>query len=277
MTIVTMGDDKYFDTILVSARQAVRLYPQCEFLLYDWGLSSEHLEALKKISCVRIINWRNRMVDVNRFSRDEAIGLSRRIMRKLLGRRLYVRPVSEWRRELALCEKCYCILDASQRTEGAFLFLDADAFLNETIDELVEEGRDVCVTVRPLKEIHAAKARGSRHDINSGVVFFSDNKEKRRLFLIEWIKEMNVLNILESALAEQTALSNLVLRCDQRAFEDGHGHVNVRISGSDINCGILPTEVYNYSPAGGEEDLAGHKIIHLKSGRELTHAIVKQL
>jgi len=266
MNIISMGDAKFFSTVLFSIFQAAKHYPDSTFILYDWGFEPEQKKKLLQFPSVTLINWTDRLVEANRvFRRDK--GIKHFLKAKVLRHPDVRRPLNEWQREFLLDEKCYCILDACIRGEDSFLFLDADAFLVNRIDELISTRNDVMITLRPLHEIEEARKRGSRHDINSGVIFFNKDKIKTLTFIIEWIKEMNILNLQRHPLSEQTALSNLVLRGNIDSYSEGKGDVDIPIGDLIVTCGIVSTDTYNYNSIEDGFDPEKNRILHLKSGR----------
>ena len=187
MNFVTMGDAKYFQTILLSVTQSARYYPERKFFLYDWGFEPSQLEQLMGFLGVEVINWRDRLINADLVFPEQRT--FKAFIKKHILRHPNLRiPQRQWQREFLLDEKCYCMLDAVFRTDASFLFLDGDAFIVNHVDDLADADSDVVVTLRPLEEIEAARKRGSRHDINSGVILFGKNKAKTIAFIIEWIK-----------------------------------------------------------------------------------------
>lgn len=272
MRFVTMGDGKYFRTVLLSIRQSSRFYPGRPFLLYDWGFDGAQLERLRIEPGVEIRHWRDRLVDAGRIVPPRSA--VRTFVRKHLFRDPDLRvPRAQWQKELLLDEKCYCLLDASCRLDGPFLFLDADAFLVNRVDDLHDPQTDVVVTLRPQHEIEAARRRGSVADLNSGVIGFGGDREKTFAFITEWIKEMHILNLRRHLLSEQTALARLILRADPQAFRQPQGRVDLKLGGFNIRCRIVPTAMYNYNEVERGFDPESNRILHLKSGRGFSPAL----
>jgi hypothetical protein len=266
MNFLTMGDARYFPTILLSATQSERHYPGRSLLIYDWGFDDQQRRQLAAMAGVTVIGWRERFISAERAFRERST-LKRLIKRWLLRHPDLRIPVSQWQREFILGEKCYCMIDARSRTDGPLLFLDGDAFLVNRVDGMVDTGHDIVVTVRPREEILAARKRGTRADINSGVVFFNRDKVKTTAFLIEWIKEMNLLNLTRELLSEQTALSNLILRDRDGDVPEPEADVELRISDLTLRCRIVSTKQYNYNSVEAGFDPDTNRILHFKSGR----------
>jgi hypothetical protein len=266
MRFVTMGDAKYFRTVLFSARQSARFYPDRTFLLYDWGFDEDQLSELRALPGVEIRDWRDRLVDADRLFPPRSP--FRRFVRKHLLRDRDLRiPRSQWQRELLLDEKCYCLLDAAADMDGSFLFLDADAFIVNRVDELFAPGSDVVVTLRPQHEIEAARRRGSVGDLNSGVICFNGDRPTMVAFITEWIKEMHILNLRRHLLSEQSALARLILSADPDAFRQPEHRAELKLGGFTIRCRIVQTEHYNYNAVESGFDPEVNRILHLKSGR----------
>lgn len=76
--------------------------------------------------------------------------------------------------------KPYVMLDALDNTNETVVFLDADAFLVKSIDDIETDDYDVGVTY---------KGGERRTYINSGVVFFKQNVNARD-FLYQWIERI---------------------------------------------------------------------------------------
>lgn len=272
MRFVTMGDGKYFRTVMLSLRQSARFYPRRRFLLYDWGFDDAQRERLLAEPGVAIRDWRDRLVEAGRiFPPRSAI---RTFVRKHLLRDPDLRiPRAQWQKELLLDEKCYCLLDAAGRLDGPFLFLDADAFIVNRVDELHDPAVDLVVTLRPQREIEAARRRGSAGDLNSGVIGFGGDREKNLALLTEWIKEMHILNLRRHLLSEQTALARLILKADPAAFRQTENRVDLRVGEHTIRCRIVPTERYNYNAVENGFDPEVNRILHLKGGRGFSAAL----
>ena len=126
--------------------------------------------------------------------------------------------LKEWQIEFLYAEKTYCILDAVTKTDRGVVYLDGDAFIVNTLEEVIDDPCDIAVTLRSLEEVEAAKMRGSIHELNAGVMFFKGSREKNVAFITEWIKEMHILNLKRVGLSEQTALSNLIKKYNKDAF-----------------------------------------------------------
>lgn len=266
MNFVTIGDKKYFHMIDFSLKQIKKYYPDSEIILYDWGFDSGQAEHLEVKYGATVINWQGRIPDAKSLVSFKPT--IKNFCKKYIFRWPDFRINSErWNRELLLDEKCYCLLDASIRASGQFLFLDGDAFIINNIDEIIAAEYDIIVTLRPIQEIKEAKKRGDRHDINSGVIYFGKYRLKTVSFIIEWIKEMQLMNLIKFPLSEQTGLSELILRHDHSAFSEHGKVINIRLSGQDIKCKIVPTDNYNYNSIENGFNPAINRILHLKKGR----------
>lgn len=267
-----MGDTKYFKTVLLSVKQSEQFYMGRRFLIYDWGFEEDQLDTLSSFPGVEIIPWRNRLINADRLFAN-ITPIKKFIKKNLLRQPDYTILKSRWQRELYLNEKCYCILDAAVKINGPFLFLDADAFIVNRIDELINIDCDVIVTLRPLEEIERARRDGVRHEINSGVILFNKNKNKVIAFIIEWIKEMNIESLKREPLSEQTGLSDLILKGDGNAFTKSNNSVEILIGDLTIKCRIVPTINYNYNSVEDGFDPNINRILHLKRGRGFTTVI----
>ena len=60
LNFVIMGDEKFFDSILLSMKQAQIYYPGARLFVYDWGFKREQVVQLtEEIGNVHIIDWKN--------------------------------------------------------------------------------------------------------------------------------------------------------------------------------------------------------------------------
>ncbi len=101
MHFVTMGDAKYFRTVLFSAHQSARFYRDRRFILYDWGFEDDQLKELRSIGGLEIRHWRERLVDVQRIFPPRS--RFKLFVKKHLLRDPDLRiPRPQWQRELLL-------------------------------------------------------------------------------------------------------------------------------------------------------------------------------
>ena len=274
MDFISMGDKNYFDTIELSIDQVNKLYPGSKFVFYDWGLGAEQIARLKKKK-VTIVDWRDRLLNAEVLMPKKDYKYF--IRKYLLMHPDHKRPLKEWQIEFLYAEKTYCILDAVTKTDRGVVYLDGDAFIVNTLEEVIDDPCDIAVTLRSLEEVEAAKMRGSIHELNAGVMFFKGSREKNVAFITEWIKEMHILNLKRVGLSEQTALSNLIKKYNKDAFRTYFQTVNILIGGYQINCKIFPCENYNYNFVENGFDPKINKILHLKSNRGLNKKVLRDI
>ena len=61
LNFMTIGDDRYFHFINLSAKQLMNFYPNCKFFIYDWGFTPPHNEILKSYPISILINWYDKL------------------------------------------------------------------------------------------------------------------------------------------------------------------------------------------------------------------------
>jgi len=94
------------------------------------------------------------------------------------------------------------------RGETHLVWLDADAFLQDRIDEVFTDDYDVGVTERPAREIEMYRENPKVGRINSGVIFFRCSKELFP-FLDEWECRALKYNLEQQALNELASENSL--------------------------------------------------------------------
>jgi len=160
--------------------------------------------------------------------------------------------------------KCFCF--ASDYFDGAFLFLDADAVLINTVPELFEMEVDLAVTLRRENEINYEM--GNCTVLNSGVLFFGSCRESRKTFLNLWLKKAYET---KESIAEQTSLTRLLTEAKDGHLEIGDT-INVQLGkGTSAVIGVLSCEQYNFNwieELDSEGNcIDGIKVLHFKGVR----------
>lgn len=259
-SFLTIGDKKYFDTILISAKQAKKIYPDSRFFIYDWGFTPEQIISLKKNTNVEIVKW-----NILRLELSLIIRWAYAMVRgRLLGNKFMasLQPIRNIKIENLYVNKVFCFLDYIKRFGGNFIFLDGDAFIINSFDELLKQDFDICVTLRRKSEINLGI--GGCSALNAGVIFFLGGTEKNKEFINLWIKKINKT---EERWIEQTALSRMLLDANPTIFDDFYKETILNADNGNVKIKILPCEIYNYNWIEEGLDRNKVKIVHLKSGR----------
>jgi hypothetical protein len=55
VNFVTIGDSAFFKTILLSAKQVSKFYPESKFFIYDWGFNKEQKKEIRFLSNTKAI------------------------------------------------------------------------------------------------------------------------------------------------------------------------------------------------------------------------------
>ncbi len=280
-SFVLLSNEKYRKCIEISIQQIRKFYPSSKIYFYDLSdHDSTSMKSLQHLYDINYIRWapdawkstvsvdNYKFEDIPEFKRKiTVVNQLKNVLKKIL---LYK---SAWRskseklnafkfKEKILCEKPYIMLDASIRVEGKFVFLDADAFLVDTLDVL-DDSYDIGVTLRRLHEINLVE--NNVRALNSGVIFFNGDTSLSAKFISEWISIMEGSQEVE--LKEQTALTRLVEGIGGIAFESYYSVLTMVLDNQPIRVKIFPCEKYNYNWVEEEFDLKKIKVLHLKSNR----------
>ena len=251
LNFVNMGDEKFFDSILLSIKQVRKFYPESHFYLYDWGFNHQQLERLsvegqnvvlvdwkdkfREVSSVRDTDWHKVLVEVESFQDINGITMLKRMIKKYLlhdkemSASTSERAAQHKIKEYLLAQKPFCLLDCAQRCRGKMVFLDGDVFLVDRIDEVFTDEFDIGVTLRRKHEIRRGKNRCQV--LNSGVIFFNGFSEKTIAFLKYWIAAMERTH---EYLIEQTSLTRLIEKENTDIFCDYYMTAIVQMNGLSV-------------------------------------------
>lgn len=279
INFMTIGDSNYYHTIIYSIKQVRKLYSGSQFFIYDWGFSKEQLEKLRLIKNVIVIPWQMkiRYTPLKKFIPPEKISLKVKckfLIKKVFFRRRFLK---QQRILFIFTQKPLCILDCINRSVGRLVFLDADAFLINKIDEVFTHDFDIGVTLRRLKELRFIDKEGQCMVLNSGVMFFNSDTSKLELFIKMWNQEIEKTR---DYLIEQTALTHLIQKTRKDVY---NGYYKTGILNADkkiIKIIVLPCEIYNYNWIEEGIDLEEVKVLHFKGGRHTEdkfHELVNKL
>lgn len=257
---VLIASHGYRDLASRNAALLSKIYPRCRIVYFDCGPGE-----IKTLDCgpgvaLDTVDWRAEVtntrhleehydperlcqivIDFNSRSRGPTKRLKKWFLKR--NRESWVaRRVREQalQYENMFVQKVVCLLEASRRIGNhPFVFLDADAFLFETIDELFELEADVAMTIVPTDKIDFA--RNHCVVINSGVIAFGARADARQALLDAWYEK--VLETTETW-REQTALVRFLESRSETLFAAGRTE-SLRIGEHDVAIAILPCEEYN--------------------------------
>lgn len=259
ISFLTIGDFKYFSTIIISARQVKKYYPESTFFIYDWGINEKQKEELTKIGNVSFIYLTKTEVNSelkisNYFIIKENLKLLRNFKKPTFLKNQMIK-------ESNFMNKLICINNFAGKSKEPFIYLDADAFLIKDINEIVESNEfDVGFTIR--RESELSLATNNCKLLNTGVIFFLGSKEKRVLLTKGWLCHALETNEL---IREQTSISRLLFKNKEDLDRD-----NFKLFGCRVK--IFSCEIYNYNWIEKfitDREKSKVKILHFKSGRNL--------
>ena len=260
MKFLTIGDQNYFDTIALSIFQINNIHPGTEIVVYDWGFTDAQRQFLDDNETVRRINWRNSFIaDPYDESYLKIIKRNYRKLRTLVSdlKKFYNKTPL---REQLLAQKVYCFEHFIDTYRENFIFLDGDAFLYNTIDEIMNPSFDIGITVRRRKEF---SMKWNKCQIaNTGVIVFAGGYGGNKKFITAWINEMKRTN---EFLIEQSAITRMLFSYNKENLLKYCDKGFCTLNG--INYGILSSEKYNYNWIEEGVDRDRNYILHFKGGR----------
>jgi len=274
LNFLTIADENYAEPLLFSIQQVLKLYPEARFYVYDWGLAEKTVRKILDTGRASLITWEPRLVKLD-IQRDELFvmkkGLSflRDALQMLLGIKKESSSLKKILNthdfEVRVFNKFLCLQDFNKRKKENFVFLDADAFLINKIDEVFTGKFDIGVTIRRKNEI--SFKYNKCEVLNVGVLFFLGGFKKNTLFLDAWYKQL-IKN--QENNCEQTALTRLLDNIKPGVFDQQHTIHEINLENAFIKVAVLPCEIYNFNwieDFDPERDGKNVKILHFKSGR----------
>jgi len=267
-----VADENYATVLRTSLQKIHEFYPDSRVFLYDWGLEKEtESELRKKYSNLTIVDWSQRLQEIRDTIRKDPIGVLAKVIHKYMPK--YVRYVVDRKSRLSLyeferiiIEKLFCLKHCSEQARNDKIFwFDADVVLIAPIPEIIDADYDFIFTMRRENEIEFK--RNSCQVINTGVIFIGDVRQKREVFIDEWIERTKVSR---EYLREQTAVTRMLEENGRDVFQK-YSTFDHDINGIKISVKIQPCEVYNFNwieeAVKNPNKLKNVKILHFKGRR----------
>jgi len=271
---ITMGDEKYIQPLLVAAHQISKLHPQSTYFIYDCGLSQESVSRLKSVSDnIVISHWTLRYLPVkqhysNSFMLMKCLGMFRDLLLNTFTKNNQQRSLDSFIRqydfEIKIQNKLQIIKFHNDEHQSPFIFLDADAFPVNKLDEVFEADYDIGLTLRP-KEDQSDSYNNCRL-LNVGFMAFVGTYEINKTLINEWSTWARRSDELCS---EQTSLTRLLQKFAPELFQDKI-NVEMALQGMNIKIAFIPYNIYNYTKIellSVPKDLQNIKILHFKNDR----------
>lgn len=242
MDFVTIANSGYIAALRFQLKQTARLYPESITWVYDIGLSGDEVVELRNNYSVIVVD-----LPVDYGSWILTYGWSH--PRRDFG------PIT--------CHRIDALRDALERANGGkVVWLDADAFLADRVDELEENGVAIGITRRFPEE------KSDESIVNAGALFLLDTQIRNVQFVVDW---KHRLRSTQDEDLEQGVLSGIMHDAGiaNRVGDSGvwQGHHVTSIPGSVYN---------NYHYWDVRE---GVKVWHLKAGafRQMTEEELTQV
>ena len=255
---VLMGSEDYYYLIESNIRQLRTIYPDAEVIVFAWGPTPLILQSASNVT---IIDWRERVEDTQDllaiYSPEEikklAIAFNQRTPRGILQRirKAFIKRFpGSWITknmqnkaliyENMLMQKVRCLMAASDLYPSrSLMFLDADAFVFENIDEIFAHDADVVLAI-----VGPQKVEWGYNLCNVlilGVIFLSDHKKARDALFKQWWPATQKCT---EFCKEQSALVRLLASKTQTLFKMGAEEL-VSFDGTNIRFKIVDADIYN--------------------------------
>lgn len=257
---IVISDENYAVALRVSLKKIQEFYPDSRIFLYDWGLESATRTAFQdEIKRLTIVDWTQKIQNIRR-------RITYRVARNLLSLIGRGRWVDRRIFERLLLQKPECFRHCSDVVGDELLFFfDADVVLLEKLDEIVESQFDLIFTLRREHEFDFSI--NNCQVLNSGVIFFGSDRNKRNLFLDQWIRRANETR---EYLHEQTALTRMFEEHGRAVFKQ-YSSFSHNINGADFAIKFFPCEIYNFNwiseAVANPQILENIKLLHFKGRR----------
>lgn len=271
---ITMAEDVYIKPLLVSVAQVKKLYPDATFYIYDCGLSAENVRALKETADnVVIETWHIQFFKIrNIYTKRRLLKRGLQLIADYCARLVRVRNdnphadliISQHEFEIKIRNKLEILRHHNHTTQSPFIFIDADAFIINKIDELFDNSFDIGLTLR-------SGTLDYRFNfcrlLNVGVMFFLGSYTKNTALIEAWVAEANQT---KEAYNEQTSLSRLLLRKQPEIFASIDIIHELPFDDQTVRIKILDAKSYNNTAVQNylqKTDKSQIKVLHFKIGK----------
>ena len=284
-SFVIASDKNFTEWVKISVSQIKRYYPNSMVWLIDLnGNKSHELESIAMNSKSNYVfwdidnrkNWPQKVDNQNiKTIPKNTYGLEASFKRKLWNKYILKdekysmndeEKIKDYQRLLRIyCQKPFFLKHVREHQDGEIVFIDADAFIINSLDDAFETEFDVGVTLRKKEELKFDI--GNCQVLNSGVLFLGKNKVATTGFLNEWGR--SVTNTSEEYCIEQTALSRMIYKSLEDAKNDNHEVRIQRWGNSHVSIKSFSCVEYNFNWVKDIIDCNKNRILHFKGGRHL--------
>jgi len=284
ISFVIASDENFADWIPISIEQIRKFYPKAIVWLIDLeSHGCEKIKAISKASGLRYVFW-----DINSKKNwpqivehqtiktipQKAYGIgvpwkTKLINKYILGNPKYhlndLEKINDYQKLLKIyCQKPFFIQHVRERQKGKIVFLDADAFLINSISYVFDNEFDIGVTIRRKDELDFSIE--NCQILNSGVIFLGENEFKTMRFLKDWAENVKISK--EVYCIEQTVLSRMLYRSIDEAYIDNGFERLIQLSdSSEAKVRSFPCEELNFNWLIEDIDNEKVRVLHFKGGR----------
>lgn len=273
INFLILGDTNFFKTIHFSVSQIHKYHPNSLITIYNWGFTEKEEAILNSHHNLSIINWKDRFLKnsliLKEFPKTPLTYTAKLILEilnihqsKSFSKFIPNRINNRLKRERLYIEKILCLNHFVLNHTGSFIYLDADAFIINSIDQAFNADYDIGVTIRRENEI--SYGFSNCRILNAGVLFFNSSQKSHLEFMHHWLTKSSIT--LEK-LMEQTALSRIIFPKKTIPQSLSASKRLLRIKNHNIKIKIFKCENYNFNWVEEEIDPEKNRIIHIKGGR----------
>lgn len=246
-----MADEKYVSPLNIFVYQIKRYYPNANVFVYDCGLSEKSRRRLKSINGnVQIVHWNILYLPIKpsynrRFILTKIAGLTKDLLSSFFHKKYSSKSLhsllKQYEFEILIQNKLRIIKEHSETYGSRFVFLDADAFIINRIDEVINSDIDLAFTLRRPTE-HSYEFNNCRL-INAGVMFFLKGRENSD-FINEW--SVRARSTREFC-SEQSSLARLLIEKQPEIFNVQNSTTTTFCRNTAYKLQILDCEKYNFN------------------------------
>ena len=272
---IAMVDEKYSLPLFTSIKQSLKFYPATTYYVYDCGLSRATADKLAAISPqVKIVPWELKYLPVNvaydaKFLRMKTLGMLRDVVKSFFSSKVVDKSLRSFIAhqdfEVKIQNKLAIIKHHNDTVGRPFVFIDADAFLIDRFDELLDGSYDIAFTVRPKEKHRYGHNQCSL--LFAGIFWFLGPRSTLKTFIDAWYQEARTIDEVNS---EQTSLARWLHRLKPDIYDSVDASHTVAVNGTDIRVRVLDAEIYNNLDIYDIEGLVNEgkvKVLHFKNSR----------
>ena len=268
--ITMSGGSDRFDILILNSQNICKFHPDSTYWIYNTGLSESEVKCLSKFDNIEVVDWlseadyeKNTHFIEQNLAKIQQYFLDNKYTNHLIELSDIILKSAVKRWDFFVTQKPYVIKNFSQNFNSNFIWLDDDAFINNTINTRIFDNFDVGVTIRSKYN----EKCWNISPVNAGVIFFSGCGNSLEVFVNSWIERMIEFNPIEYPLREQKSLSELCTPPNVASNEIKYNQTaTLKLHDTNVKVSYLPTYLYNHSFPQYGVNPKMNKILHFKGG-----------